>query len=138
MPVPLNEDIPKIFNSTTRLLIRRLMEIPPEIYEGSTPQGTITRSFMTCSGTVTIDASIDSRVYRPEDEISVKMSVTNKCSREIKRLKAKVVQISEVPMLSETQKREKTLVKMDEPVLLPSGAYTSRDYKLIAAVPPRQ
>lgn len=48
------------------------------------------RNFLTCSGTIRLEAKLNSPVYRPEEDIQINI---NKSSRDIKRLKVKVVQV---------------------------------------------
>ena len=50
----------------------------------------------------------------------------------------KVVQISEVPMFSAKQTRDRTLIKIDESVFLPPGSSISNDYTLSAKMPKRE
>ena len=48
------------------------------------------------------------------------------------------MQISEVPMFSAQQTRDKTLIKIDESVFLPPGSSISNDYTLSAKIPKRE
>lgn len=124
--------------SLVRLFIRRLQTIPECERTKPAPAGTITRNFLTCSGIITLEAKLDLPVYKPEEDIQISINIINKTSRDIKRLKVKVVQLSEVPMFSNTQRREKTLTKTDEALMLPPGACTSRALTMMAAVPPNR
>lgn len=50
-------------------------------------------------------------------------------------VQVKVVQLSEVPIFSYSQVREKTLLKVDDPVSLGPGGSLNRDYMMMAVVP---
>ncbi|XP_037778093.1 arrestin homolog isoform X1 [Penaeus monodon] len=128
-------DMPK--RSTARLLIRRLQECPKQMYEAPVPRGNITKSFLTTAGNVSIEASLSKPVYEPEEDIPVKIAIRNDTNRDIKRLKMKVVQLSEVPMFSDRQTRDKTIIKYDDPINLAPGACTTRGVTLMCCVPSR-
>lgn len=49
----------------------------------------------------------------------------------------KVVQLSEVPMFSDRQTRDKTIIKYDDPINLAPGACTTRGVTLMCCVPSR-
>ncbi|XP_064090600.1 arrestin homolog [Macrobrachium nipponense] len=123
--------------SVANLTVRRLMECPARFFDRPAPDGSITKTFLTCSGTVTIQASLNSSVYFPDEEINVKVCLKNHASREVKRLKVKVVQLSEVPMFSTNQVRDKTLMKADDLIGLAPGACTNREFVMVARVPAR-
>ncbi|KAK7066871.1 Beta-arrestin-1 [Halocaridina rubra] len=121
--------------SSANLIIRRVMECPSRVFDHKTPEGFITKSFLTCSGTVTIEASLSSPVYFQEEEILVKVNLKNHTSREIKRLKVKLVQLSEIPMFSDKEIRDKTIMKIDDPISLAPGSCTKRSFTLVPIVP---
>ncbi|KAG7175523.1 Arrestin-like 7 [Homarus americanus] len=123
--------------SSCRLTVRRLMECPARLFDAPAPRGNITKTFLTCSGSVTLEASLTSNVYFPEEEIPVQVTIKNNTTRELKKLKVKIVQMSEVPIFSKQQVRDKTLMKIDNNINLPAGADTSKNYTLIPAVPSR-
>ncbi|XP_068218468.1 arrestin homolog [Palaemon carinicauda] len=123
--------------NVANLTIRRLMECPTRMFDQPAPDGNITKNFLTCSGTVTIQASLSSPVYFPDEDINVRVSLKNQATREIKRLKVKVVQLSEVPMFSTNQVRDKTLMKVDDPICLAPGASAKREFIMVARVPGR-
>ncbi|KAK3892541.1 hypothetical protein Pcinc_003617 [Petrolisthes cinctipes] len=124
--------------SISKLMIRRLMECPTRVWDVTPSEGTLTRTFLTCSGTVNLEASLNSHVFFPEEDIIVKVSIRNYSSREIKRIKVKLVQLSEVPMFNDNQIRDKTVSKIDDPLNLGPGACTNRQFTLVPAVPSRQ
>lgn len=119
-------------------MIRRLMECPSRVWDVAPSEGTLTRTFLTCSGTVNLEASLNSHAFLPEEDIIVKVSIRNYSSREIKRIKVKIVQLSEVPMFNDNQIRDKTVTKIDDPLNLGPGACTNRQFTLVPAVPSRQ
>ncbi|XP_071537800.1 arrestin homolog isoform X2 [Panulirus ornatus] len=127
------QDIHK--RSSCCLMVRRLMECPARFFDLPAPSGCSTKTFLTCFGAVTLEASLTSNVYFPEEDIPVKVSVKNNTSRDIKRLKVKVVQMSEVPIFNDSQTRYKTLLKMDDVVNMPPSSSLSRDYMLMPVVP---
>ncbi|XP_063841661.1 phosrestin-1-like [Scylla paramamosain] len=121
--------------STASLTVRRLMECPASLFEKPAPQKCISRSFLTCTGCVSIEAKLNSNVYYPEENIMVRVELKNNTSREIKRLKVKLVQKSEVPMFQDGQVRDKTICKVDDPLSLPPGALTTREFVLVPSIP---
>jgi len=131
-----NEDIQK--RNSCRLMIRRLMECPKRVFDVPPSEGNLTRTFLTCSGTVNLEASLNSPAFYPEEEIFVKVGVRNNSSREIKRIKVKLVQLSEVPVFNNNQIRDRTVMKIDDGLNLPPGACTTRQFTLIPTLPPRQ
>ncbi|KAF2350898.1 Arrestin C-terminal-like domain [Trinorchestia longiramus] len=124
--------------STVRLHIERVQSFPASELSMPAPQGTITRNFLTCSGTVTLTVALHKPVYRPEEDISISIRVANKTTKDVKKLKVKVIQLSEVPMFSNTQRREKTLTKTEEAVMLPPGACIQRTLSMVAIVPSKR
>ncbi|KAG0728258.1 Phosrestin-1 [Chionoecetes opilio] len=111
------------------------MECPASLFDKPPPQKNLTRSFLTCAGSVSIEAKINSNVFYPQENIMVKVEIKNNASRDIKRLKIKLVQISQVPMFQDGQVRDKTICKVDDPLSLPPGALTTREFVLVPDVP---
>lgn len=70
------------------------MECPASLFEKPAPQKCISRSFLTCTGCVTIEAKLNSHVYYPEENIMVKVELKNNTSREIKRLKVRFFRVT--------------------------------------------
>ncbi|XP_018027599.1 phosrestin-2 [Hyalella azteca] len=124
--------------SSVSLHIERVQSLPSDELTKPPPHGSITRNFLTCSGTVTVEVSLDAPVYRQDQDVTISVNVINKTSKDVKKLKVKVMQLSEVPMFSHTQRREKTLSKAEEALLLPPGACTQRAITLVALVPPKR
>ncbi|XP_050704957.1 phosrestin-1-like [Eriocheir sinensis] len=121
--------------STARMIVRRLMDCPLSLFDKPPPQKNISRSFLTCTGSVSIEAKLNSQVFYPDENIMVKIELKNNTSREIKRLKVKLVQRSEVPMFQDRQARDRTICKVDDPLNLPPGALTNREFVLVPTVP---
>ncbi|XP_042886306.1 phosrestin-2-like [Penaeus japonicus] len=155
-------DMPK--RSTARLLVRRLQECPKRMYEAPVPRGSITKNFLTTAGNVSIEASLSKPVYEPEEDIPVKIAIRNDTNRDIKRLKVYFLIVTyqliflfwftehysdlipssdkgrtaqQVPMFSDRQTRDKTIIKYEDPVNLVPGACTTRGVTLMCCVPSR-
>lgn len=124
--------------NSANLVIRRLMECPIHVFDYPPPDGNITKSFLTCSGSVSITASLTSPVYYPEEDIPINVSIKNHTSRDIKRLKVKIIQLSEVPMFNEQRTRDKTVIKVDDAINLTPGTCCNRDLTLSLLTPSKR
>ncbi|XP_042886308.1 arrestin, lateral eye-like, partial [Penaeus japonicus] len=121
--------------STSRLSVRRLVECPRALYQAAPPCSNLCKSFFTCSGSLDVRASLPAPVFRPEDEVPVKILIKNLTSREVKRLKVKIVQQAQVPMFSLKETKELTLIKTDDSIALAPGASLERSVTLMVTAP---
>ncbi|ROT84308.1 putative beta-arrestin-1 isoform X2 [Penaeus vannamei] len=124
--------------STSRLAVRRLVECPKALYQMAPPRSSLSKTFFTCSGALCIRAGLPAPVFRPDDEVPVSIVIRNQTSREVKRVKVKLVQQAQVPMFSLKEVKEQTLIKTDEPIALAPGASLERTFTLMVTAPARQ
>ncbi|XP_037778835.1 arrestin homolog [Penaeus monodon] len=121
--------------STSRLSVRRLVECPKALYQMPPPRSSLSKTFFTCSGALCIRASLPAPVFRPGENVPVSIIIKNQTSREVKRLKVKVVQQAQVPMFSLKEVKEQTLIKTDEPITLAPGVSVERNVTLMVTAP---